>query len=186
MEKIKVQIEGISPLLMHRFPIMDEDAKSKKKNLKKNEDDVESYLYTDDEGRLVQPSTHLIGCMQKAGAKFQIPGQGKLTYKNLMGSGAVIIEPDLIPHLYQDWEIDRRPVVVQRARIVRSRPMLRKWALEFDIEYDNEEVPKSVLEEILAFAGRRVGIGDFRPDKGGPFGRFFITKFDGNCGEEIK
>ena len=117
MENLQIRVEGISPLLMHRFPVAEEDPKSKEKNQKKNEDDVESYLYRDDEGRLVQPSTHIIGTLKKAGAKFQIPGQGKLTYKNLMGSGAVIVTPDLILHEMQAWKVDRRPVVVQRARI---------------------------------------------------------------------
>lgn len=178
MENVEVRIEGISPLLMHRFPVMAEDPKSKEKNNKKNEDNVESYLYLDEDKKLCQPSTHLIGTMKKAGAKFQIPGQGKLTYKNLIGSGAVIISPDYIPHEMQKWEIDRRPVVVMRARIVRARPVLTKWALTFTIEYDEDEISKEVLKELLDYSGRRVGIGDFRPEKGGPFGRFICTKFE--------
>jgi len=56
--------------------------------------------------------------------------------------------------------------------------MLEKWALSFGVEYDDEEIPKSVLKELLDYAGRRVGIGDFRPSTGGPFGRFIITKFE--------
>lgn len=178
MEKLNVRIEGTSPLLMHRFPMGEEDAKSKAKNQKKNEDDVESYLYVDEEGKLVQPSIHIISTLKKAGAKYQIPGQGKLTYKNIMGSGAVIIEPDMIPHEIQEWKIDRRPVVVQRARIVRQRPVLNSWALSFRVEYDEDEIPKAVLKELLDYAGRRVGIGDFRPERGGSFGRFIVTKFE--------
>jgi len=180
MNKLKIKIEGISPLLMHRFPLGDKDEKSKAKNLKQTQDDVESYLYKDGEGNLAQPSTHLIGSLKKAGAKFQIPGQGKLTFKNLMGSGAVIIDPDMIPHKHQKWEIDRRPVVVNRSRIVRSRPLLKKWELSFIMEYDKDEVSKEVIKELLDYAGRRVGIGDFRPEKGGSFGRFIVTKFENN------
>ena len=178
MEIVETKIEGISPLLMHRFKVQDEDSKSKTKNLKKTEDDIESYLYLDERGTLVQPSTHIIGALKKAGAKFQISGQGKLTYKNLMGSGAVMISPDMITHEIQTWEIDRRPVVVQRARIVRSRPMLKKWALSFQVDFDEDEITREVIKEIMDFAGRRVGIGDFRPEKGGPFGRFFVSKFE--------
>ena len=178
MKTVTVRIEGISSLLMHRFPIAEEDAKSKLKNQKQTEDDVESYLYKDADGTLVQPSTHIIGTLKHAGAKFQISGQGKLTYKKIMGSGAVIIMPDMIPHEIQAWCVDRRPVVIQRARIVRSRPMLEKWALSFEIEYDDDEVTKATLEEILAYAGKRSGIGDFRPQVGGPFGRFMVTKFE--------
>ena len=182
MKQVNVRIEGTSPLLMHRFPMGDVDAKSKAKNRKQTTDDVESYLYRDDNGALVQPSTHLIGALKKAGAKFQIPGQGKLTYKNLMGSGAVIVDPDQIPHEFQDWEIDRRPVIVNRSRIVRNRPKLKKWALSFTVDYDEDEVPGEVLNELFEYAGRRVGIGDFRPEKGGPFGRFMVTDFTSRQG----
>lgn len=178
MENVEVRIEGLSALLIHRFPVGDVDLKSKEKNNKKNQDDIESYLYLDEAGKLVQPSTHIIGCLKKAGAKFQINGQGKLTYKNLIGSGAVIITPDMILHEMQSWTVDRRPVVIMRARIVRSRPMLQKWALSFLIEFDEDEISKGTLKEILDFAGRRVGIGDFRAEKGGPFGRFIVTKFE--------
>lgn len=178
MKKVSIRIEGISPLLMHRFPLTEKDEKSKIKNQKKNMDDVEGSLYRDDQGKLVQPSSHLIGTLKKAGAKYQIPGQGKLTYKNLMGSGAVIIEQDMIEHEIQTWDVDRRPVVVQRARIIRSRPILKEWALSFNVEFDEDEVPKEVLKELFDYAGRRVGIGDYRPGLGGPFGRFIVTSFN--------
>jgi hypothetical protein len=176
MKTCTVRIEGVSALLMHRFAMAEEDAKSKARDQKKNQDKVQEYLYLDGK-TLVQPSTHIIGALKKAGAKFQVVGQGKQTYKNLMGSGAVLVIPDMIPHEIQDWEIDRRPVVVQRARIVRERPMLKQWALSFEIEYDDDEIDRNTLKEILDFAGRRVGIGDFRPEKGGPFGRFIVTQY---------
>ncbi len=182
MKTVSVRIEGITPLLMHRFAVevcLDPKlSKSKKKDQKKTEDDVESYLYMNEDGKLVQPATHIIGALKRAGTKFQITGQGKLTYKNLLGSGAVIINPDMILHETQKWEIDRRAVIVNQSRIIRERPMLSKWALSFDMEIDDDEIPVHTAHEILGYAGKRVGIGDYRPDRGGPFGRFMITKFE--------
>lgn len=181
MEKVKIRIEGISPLIMHRFAVDDDltqkISKSKKKDQKRTQDDVKQYLYTNEDGKLVQPSTHIIGCMKKAGAKFLITGGGKQTYKNIIGSGAVIINPDMILHEKQEWEVDKRAVVIKQARIIRERPILKKWSLTFEAEYDEDEIPKSTLNEILEHAGKRVGIGDFRPEKGGPYGRFMITEF---------
>jgi len=177
MKKVMVRIEGVSPLLMHRFPVSEGET-TKSRNLKKNQDDVESYLYLDENKKLVQPSTHVIAALKVAGAKYQIPGQGKATYKKVVGSGAVMIDPDMIPHEFQEWEIDRRPVVVQRARIVRSRPRLNRWALSFSAEYDDEEISKNTLKELFDYSGKRSGLGDFRPSVGGPFGRFIVTRFD--------
>ena len=121
MQTVAVRIEGISPLLMHRFPVTTEP-ETKIRNQKKNRDTVEDYLYLDEAGKLVQPSTHLIGAMKRAGSKYQVPGSGKMTFKNIVGSGAVIIDPDMIPHEMQGWQVDVRSCVIQKARIVRSRP----------------------------------------------------------------
>lgn len=182
MKRINIKLEGIgNGLLMHRFPIADEEVQGKIKNRKQTKDDVESYLYKDEEGNLVQPSIHIVSAMKRAGSKFQVAGQGKTTFKNIIGSGAVCIEPEMIPHEIQEWEPDRRSVVVKQSRIVRTRPLLKKWALSFIVDFDDEEISKPVLKEILDYAGRRVGIGDFRPEKGGSFGRFIVTKF-----EEVK
>ena len=175
---VNTKIEGISPLLQHRFYAEGLPAKkSIKKDVKQVTDNVEDYLYRNGTDEIYQPSTHIICTMKKAGARFQIPGQGKLTYKNLIGSGVVLVTPDAIPHVNQEWEVDLRSVIVNRARIMRSRPCFKDWALEFQLDIEEEEIDPSVIKEILDYAGKRVGIGDFRPEKGGSFGRFHVTKW---------
>jgi len=74
-------------------------------------------------------------------------------------------------------EVDSRPVVVQRARIMRHRARLEDWTLNFDLEIDETIIPVDQLAEVIADSGRRAGLGDFRPPKGGPFGRFIVTKW---------
>jgi hypothetical protein len=44
----------------------------------------------------------------------------------------------------------------------------------FTIEFAPDLVSADILVKILADAGMRVGVGDYRPQKGGPFGRFQI------------
>ena len=136
-------------------------------------------MYRLPDGTIYQPSVHFISTMKKAGAKYQIPGQGKLTYKNLIGSGAVLVTPDAIPHKNQQYEIDVRPVVVPstKGRVARKRPVFKNWSLKFNIEFDSDEISAETIKEILEYAGTRVGIGDYRPEKGGPFGRFMVTSF---------
>lgn len=179
MKVVEVEISGISPLLQHRYPLEDSEQESKAKNKKQNEDDIEKSLYRLPDGTIYQPSTHFISSMKKAGAKFQISGQGKTTYKNIIGSGAIIISPDAIPHENQQFEIDVRRVVVPSTKggVARKRPCFKTWSLKFEIEYDDDEISAAMIQEILEYAGRRVGIGDFRPEKGGPFGRFAVAKF---------
>lgn len=179
MKKIRVRLEGKGlGLLQHRFATKtQEEAKGpRKKNQAQITDNVESYLYKDGE-LICQPGDHIHKMLQKCGAKFQIPGQKKLTYKNTIGACAIRIEPDLIPHDIQSWELDERAVIVNRGRIIRQRPYFPKWALSFILHYDEEEIGKTTVKDILEYAGDRNGIGDYRPEKGGPFGKFIVTEF---------
>lgn len=179
MKKIRVEVTGISPLLQHRFKIDDVQTPAKKRNLAAEEDDVEGYLYRLPDGTIYQPALHFIASMKRAGIKFKIPGQNRTTYKNLIGCGMVIIEPDAIPHKNQNWEIDIRAIVNPntRGRRAKKRPCFKNWTLQFTIEYDENEIDFGHIKQILDYAGRYVGIGDFRPEKGGPFGRFLVSEF---------
>lgn len=68
------------------------------------------------------------------------------------------------------------PVVVQRNRILRTRAKFDcPWSCEFDLDCDDELVSQQFLEQWLDIAGRRIGLGDWRPEKSGEYGRF-VTK----------
>ena len=180
MKTIEVSIKGISGLLQNRFPEEDQETKVRKKSATSNDQDIQKCLYRLSDGTIYQPSSHIIGTLKAASAKFRIKDQGKSTYKNIVGGGAVIVEPDAIPHVFQKWEIDSRPIVNQatKGRRIKKRPLFREWVLSFRLIVDEEDIPLEVLKEIIDLAGRRVGIGDYRPQKGGPFGRFMVTRFE--------
>ena len=65
-------------------------------------------------------------------------------------------------------------VVVQRARVLRTRPKFDDWSIRFTLEADDELVDEARLRSWLELAGRRIGLGDWRPQKSGPYGRFAI------------
>ena len=65
------------------------------------------------------------------------------------------------------------PVVVQRSRILRTRAKFDpKWSCTFEVDVDDEMIDLSQLLEWLDIAGRQIGLGDWRPEKSGMFGRF--------------
>lgn len=173
MKKVQVSIKGTCPLLQHRFIVDTEDSKfTEQTGLKDYSGDVLKALYADDKGNPYQPSDHILGAMIKAAVDYKIPGKGKKTYKDLIKS-ACFISPDCIPHRLPKWETDRRPVVVNRSRIVRERPRFDEWELDFELHIVSNELPVDVCHRILENAGVNKGIGDFRPR----FGRFLVTKF---------
>jgi len=180
LKEIKVSIKGITPLLMHRFPNDGADEPSKKRTGVPNwKQEAELALYKNPDGTIYEPAEHLEKSIQNAAKSFKIAGKRGATYGKLVGA-TLEVYPDAIPHKIQTYEIDSRSVVVQRARIIRYRPRFDSWELEFTIRLLDDQLPVSVIKEVLDQAGLYVGIGDYRPQRGGKFGKFMVTKFKEN------
>ena len=65
------------------------------------------------------------------------------------------------------------PVVVKSNRILRTRAKFdTPWSCTFELDVDDELIDQSQLLEWLDIAGRQIGLGDWRPEKSGMFGRF--------------
>ena len=69
---------------------------------------------------------------------------------------------------------DCRSVVVSGRRVMRYRPRFLTWGLEIAIQFDPGLINKAELAKIAETAGNLIGIGDFRPNRGGTFGRFDV------------
>ena len=63
-------------------------------------------------------------------------------------------------------------VVVQRSRVLRTRALFDPWSLTFTLNCDDELIDKEQLATWLDIGGRRIGLGDWRPEKNGSYGRF--------------
>ena len=177
MKTIRVSIKGNSPLLMHRFPMDGADAPGKKRTgVPDYQMEGERALYKDEKGTIYQPSSHIEGALKEAAKSFKIAGKRGATYSKLVAS-TIQVMPDAIPHKLTDYHIDARPVVIQRARIVRYRPMFDEWELDFNIQIPDDQLPIDIVKQILDQAGLYVGIGDYRPGKGGKYGKFMVTQF---------
>ena len=71
-------------------------------------------------------------------------------------------------------------VVVQRQRILRTRAMFDlPWGCRFALDCDDGLIDQQQLETWLDIAGRRIGLGDWRPEKSGNFGRFETVSIEG-------
>ena len=177
MKKMQFTIRGTSPMLMHRYPMDAEQGGEAKRKGEQYDpvEDAQKGLYQNDQGCFI-PSTWIEACLREAGKAFK---KGKATYKAIIQS-STFISPDEIPMGLKTYDsIDRRPAVVQRNRIVRSRPMFKPgWQITFDVEYDEQEIKEEVLLQILTEAGRVKGIGDYRPK----FGRFEVVSSSGMAG----
>jgi hypothetical protein len=176
MLKIQVSIKGRSPLLMNRFRTEEIDSKSKKRTGAILEKVLEDKLYLLD-GKPYIPAVYFRNALIEAGKQFKITGKGKATYSKLIGS-SIEIEPETIINDYKYEEFKVAAVnPMTKGRMMVSRPKFNEWAVEFNILSYDDGITEGVLKDCLEYAGSYVGIGDWRPEKKGPYGKFIVTQF---------
>lgn len=170
IQKIECKIKGISPLLMHSYPMNPVKAIEKKSI----EEQAEYAAYRSPKGELYIPGMALQRSF--VGAATYSKGKGKATLQKPVAA-CVIISPEWCVLSNQDYTIDARPVVIAatKGRIVRYRPRFDQWAVSFQIEFDDELLKESELRQVVDDAGTRVGLLDFRPERKGPFGRYMVV-----------
>lgn len=168
---IKCTIKGLSPLLMHRFPLVPVEAVEKLSP----QEQAEHSCYRDEATKqLYIPGV----AFQRAliGAARWSKGKGRASLQNEV-CACVIVTPECALLGTTKFTVDSRPVVIAatKGRILRHRPRLDAWQVTFEIEFDPTLLKETQLRKIVDDAGSRVGLLDFRPERKGPFGRFSVV-----------
>jgi hypothetical protein len=178
MELFTFRIVGLSPLLQHNPASMGAGSGDSLKGKKKYvaSEDAEASVYRNADGQIVHPSIAFRAAMFRACTGRKI---GKMSAKTVVAASVFPVESEclLIDPVTEKpltkYEINAARVVVQRNAVIRHRAMFPKWATDFVVEIDTEMLPKiEVVEELLNIAGKIAGIGDWRVEKLGTFGRF--------------
>lgn len=176
IEKYKVRIKGTRPLLMHSCANMLEESKNKTTRSKEYDPkiDAEKALYKDADGNIVVPSLCILACIKDSAKNFKVPGRGRQTFKNFVFAG-IRLDPENIPLKSNNpWEIDLKPVVIGRSRIIRARPRFDNWELEFTAEIVDPVITPDSLKQFIIDAGKYNGLLDFRP----LYGLFELKTFE--------
>ena len=176
MKTATVTIEGISALLINRFKEQSEIPKAVSTRGKKDygtpREQAEATAYADEKTKLLfVPSSWISGALATVASDYKITGSKK-SMKSVIGGAAIPTTEKIFfdeKYKIKDIEIDSRPAVVNRARIMRHRSRLENWTLSFELEFYDDILPADELKKLFDDAGRRAGMGDYRPPKGGPF-----------------
>ena len=173
MRKTEVTIQGISPLLMHRFPMVPIEAFEKLPVEKQ----AEHAAYKMNSGELYIPGIAIQRAM--IGGATYSKGKGRATLQKPVAA-CVGVEPEYVGLGVNEYVIDSRPVVIPatKGRVLRHRPRLDQWKCGFKIRWDDTLLKETELRRVLDDTGSRVGLLDFRPERKGPYGRFMVTKWE--------
>lgn len=110
-----------------------------------------------------------------ASAALDIPGAKKAQIERLTQVVDLNIElfgtPQLFCAMVRNSDMARTPDV-------RTRPIFPEWACQISVQYVKNNLTERTVANLLGAAGLIVGIGDWRPQKGGPFGRFELVGDD--------
>jgi hypothetical protein len=186
MKQISVTIEGTSPLLCNRFADAAQIAATNGNRLASvgekgtPSEQAMARLYLGHDGKPMIPQPNLFRCLIDAGQFFKA-GKSKITtQKTSMIPACVEIEGLELPIKHRErWTVDTRAVRIPSTggRILSHRPCFHDWRLAFTLGVDTEILSLRLMREIVDAAGKRIGLGDFRPACKGPFGKFVVVEW---------
>jgi hypothetical protein len=114
-------------------------------------------------------------------SKRQIPGQGKATWTAKFNSGIALLEDPSLgidPETVQAITISANADGIRGSgkRVPRRFPLIQMgWSTTFEVHILDPIITQDVFREMVEIAGMFIGIGRFRPEKGGTNGRFRIA-----------
>lgn len=179
---------GVAPILMHNEALADplnkwarsmKEISSKRKKtdadlLELSRREWRGGLYYDNNNGVHVPARCIEAMLRDAAKKTKmgkavqqaliVPDDAKLEYKGPQ-------DPDGLWEQQETFCL-RATVGVQRARVVRSRPVFPQWSLTFTANYDEEVLNPTQIGEFLEVGGRLIGLCEWRPK----FGRFTYEK----------
>lgn len=109
----------------------------------------------------------------------RIPGKGQSTYTKFFKSGVLCMDQTVLDATKDSIPGDRifanaDGVRGSGKRVWRIFPRIDEWEAKVPFHVLADEITEEVFEDHLRQAGAFVGIGRFRPENGGFYGRFEV------------
>ena len=184
--KIKVKIAGKTPLIMNRFTEASEVKVSSGTSAVSvghrgsPREQATPKAYMDKEGNLYIPGPNIFSCLIAAGTFHKLGKTKVTTQKSSLIPAGMSIEELICSLGTKEFEVDSRSVVIPATggRIMCHRPRLDTWSTSFTLIIDAAMFSPDFVRTLLDDAGNKVGLGDFRPARKGPFGRFVVINWE--------
>lgn len=192
MSFFKVSVQGESPLLMNRFT----EAAAAKVSAGSSSaitvsskgtprEQAEPRLYLSADGKPMLPGPNVFRGIIDAGS-FHKAGRRQITTgkSSLVPAGIQLVELECtIENPFGskvEWEVDSRSVVnpATGGRMMCHRPRFDAWRISFTLKVDDAMFDERIVRLLVDDLGSKIGLGDFRPSRKGPFGRFMVVHWE--------
>lgn len=184
MRTCKITIEGVSPYSASK--VFETTEKLKGEGFDAFEERCwRERLNVDSKGVGFIPAQAFIGAIHVAAKRFagKIKGKGNATWSKFFEAGLLCITP-------LSLGITRSDVLGERLfvpsdgmkgggkRVFKTFPVIHKWGGTIAIHVLDDEIPADVFEETVRKAFSLVGVGRWRPERGGQYGRAEVKSFE--------
>lgn len=189
MKTITVSIKGTTALLQHRFG---EAAEGDGNSVARNaivqrgtpREEAEKVVYRNGKREFYFPGAAIARLLREAGGGHKLKGTRK-SAKYVVPAAVLVLADEIVIRNgdgktpAKDFEVDSRPVTIPatKGRVMRHRPRFDEWSATFPLRVNEMLLPPDFVQQLLTEGGQQIGIGDFRPEKGGPFGTFNVTSW---------
>lgn len=134
-------------------------------------------MHTAPDGRVMIPPMAFVNAWRESARRQAIKRKGQSTFTKNFEAGLLVLEPLQLKVKADGVPCDRLfvPSDGKRgggSRVTKYFPRIDDWAGRVTFHVIDDEIVKPVFEQVAGYAGQLVGIGRFRPEKGGFYGRF--------------
>lgn len=181
MQIAEVKLTGLSPYSPSRFlqsPRQDKEGHDVYEKRVWRE-----RIHATTDGEVFIPPMAFKGALETA-ARFNpisIPGRGKATYTKHFRAGVLVVEPVLLG--VQSDDVEGEWLLLNSdgrkgggTRVMRCMPKVDDWSASVRFYILDPTITQEVFERTLREAGQFIGVGRWRPENGGIYGRFRVEE----------
>lgn len=139
-------------------------------------------IHQDAEGNVFIPQMSLKFSLATAAKylRIRIPGKDRSEYTKHFESGVLCIEHLTLPFKAEDVDgewlfLNANGKRGSGSRVWRCMPRITNWEGQVTYTIIDDIIPNEVFERVLNESGNFIGIGRFRPENGGFYGRFEVA-----------
>ena len=194
---------GVMPLLMHGFNTEAEaglpggsgkgtrtTSTAAEKPLPREIAEKFAYRENGPQSSLVLPRDAFQRLLREAGAshkekgsrktlKYRVPAAVLVLGGDSKGSPVPLFAKDRATRL-KDYEVHSCSAVnpFTKGRVMSHRPRLDEWAFRLLVRINTELMSEAIVRQLLSEGGQQIGVGSYRPEKGGVYGVFDVVGWD--------